>query len=156
MPSAETLAALPLTLGQLRAIGDQDPLHLNAGFSAPISSFEPQGYSDYNALTVNFKKRLSKDLQYQAAYTWSHLIDNSTAEVASTFLTPRRAEDFFNLSNEKASSALDRRQRFTLSLLYTLNAAAPAGGTNISLSCDNELMFLPALNMLGGFIQLDS
>jgi hypothetical protein len=58
-----------------------------------------------------------KGLQYQAAYTWSHLIDNSTAEVASTFLTPRRAENFFNLGNEKASSALDRRQRFTLSLL---------------------------------------
>ena len=93
-------------------------LYANAGFTAPITSFTPQGYSDYNALTVNLKKRLAKGLQYQAAYTWSHLIDNSTAEVASTFLTPRRAEDFFNLSNEKASSALDRRQRFTLSLLY--------------------------------------
>ena len=117
-PSAATLAALPLTLGQLRATGDQVPLYANAGFTAPITSFTPQGYSDYNALTVNLKKRLAKGLQYQAAYTWSHLIDNSTAEVASTFLTPRRAEDFFNLGNEKASSALDRRQRFTLSLLY--------------------------------------
>jgi hypothetical protein len=117
-PSAATLAALPLTLGQLRAIGDQVPLFADAGFTAPITSFTPQGYSDYNALTVNLKKRLAKGLQYQAAYTWSHLIDNSTAEVASTFLTPRRAEDFFNLGNEKASSALDRRQRFTLSMLY--------------------------------------
>jgi hypothetical protein len=117
-PSAATLAALPITLGQLRAIGDQVPLYANAGFTAPITSFTPQGYSDYNALTVNLKKRLAKGLQYQAAYTWSHLIDNSTAEVASTFLTPRRAEDFFNLGNEKASSALDRRHRFTLSLLY--------------------------------------
>ncbi|HTA67372.1 MAG TPA: TonB-dependent receptor [Bryobacteraceae bacterium] len=117
-PSAATLAGLPLTLGQLRAIGDQVPAYANAGFTAPITSFTPQGYSDYNALTVNLKKRLAKGLQYQAAYTWSHLIDNSTAEVASTFLTPRRAEDFFNLSAEKGSSALDRRQRFTLSLLY--------------------------------------
>ena len=117
-PSAATLGGLPLTLGQLRAIGDQVPAYANAGFTAPITSFTPQGYSDYNALTVNLKKRLAKGLQYQAAYTWSHLIDNSTAEVASTFLTPRRAEDFFNLSGEKASSALDRRQRFTLSLLY--------------------------------------
>ena len=117
-PSDATLAALPITLGQLRGVGDQIPLYSNAGFTAPITSFQPQGYSDYNALTVNFSKRLSKGLQYQAAYTWSHLIDNSTAEVASTFLTPRRAEDFFNLTNEKASSALDRRQRFTLSLLY--------------------------------------
>jgi hypothetical protein len=117
-PSAAALAALPLTLGQLRAIGDQVPAYANAGFTAPITSFTPEGYSDYNALTVNLKKRLAKGLQYQAAYTWSHLIDNSTAEVASTFLTPRRAEDFFNLGAEKASSALDRRQRFTLSLLY--------------------------------------
>jgi Carboxypeptidase regulatory-like domain/TonB dependent receptor len=117
-PSAATLATLPLNLGQLRAIGDQAPLYFNAGFTAPITSFQPQGYSDYNALTVNLKRRFSNGLQYQAAYTWSHLIDNSTAEVASTFLTPRRAEDFFNLTNEKASSALDRRQRFTLSLLY--------------------------------------
>jgi hypothetical protein len=117
-PSTATLAALPLTLGQLQGIGDQVPLYANAGFTAPITSFTPQGYSDYSALTVNLKKRLAHGLQYQAAYTWSHLIDNSTAEVATTFLTPRRAEDFFNLGNEKASSALDRRQRFTLSLLY--------------------------------------
>jgi hypothetical protein len=117
-PSAATLAALPLALGQLRAIGDQVPAYADAGFTAPITAFTPQGYSDYNALTVNLKKRLAKGLQYQAAYTWSHLIDNSTAEVASTFLTPRRAENFFNLANDKASSALDRRQRFTLSLLY--------------------------------------
>jgi hypothetical protein len=117
-PSAATLAALPLTLGQLRAIGDQVPLYANAGFTAPITSFTPQGYSNYNALTVNLRKRLTNGLQYQAAYTWSHLIDNSTAEVASTFLTPRRAEDFFNLGAEKASSALDHRHRFTLSLLY--------------------------------------
>jgi hypothetical protein len=117
-PSAATLAALPLNLGQLRAIGDQVPLYANAGFTAPITSFTPQGYSNYNALTVNLRKRLTNGLQYQAAYTWSHLIDNSTAEVASTFLTPRRAEDFFNLAAEKGSSALDHRQRFTLSLLY--------------------------------------
>jgi hypothetical protein len=117
-PSSATLATLPLTLGQLQSIGDQVPAYASAGFTSPITSFTPQGYSDYNALTVNLKKRLAKGLQYQAAYTWSHLIDNSTAEVASTFLTPRRAEDFFNLSADKASSALDRRQRFTLSLLY--------------------------------------
>jgi hypothetical protein len=117
-PSAATLGALPLTLGQLEGIGDQVPAFAGAGFTSPITSFTPQGYSDYNALTINLRKRLSKGLQYQAASTWSHLIDNSTSEVASTFLTPRRSEDFFNLAGEKASSALDRRQRFTLSLLY--------------------------------------
>jgi hypothetical protein len=117
-PSAATLAALPLTLGQLRSAGDEVPAFAASGFTAPITSFTPQGYSAYNGLTVNLRKRLTQGLQYQVAYTWSHLIDNSTAEVASTFLTPRRSQDFFNLGAEKASSALDRRQRLTLSLLY--------------------------------------
>src|SRR6185437_1109001 len=45
-------------------------------------------------------------------------IDDSTAEVASTVLTPRRAQDFQNINAERASSALDRRQRFTLTSLY--------------------------------------
>ena len=52
------------------------------------------------------------------AYTWSHLIDNSTAEVFSTVLTPRRPQDFLNIGADQSSSALDRRQRFTLSVLY--------------------------------------
>jgi len=38
--------------------------------------------------------------------------------VASTFLTPRRAQASTNLSAEKASSALDRRQRLSFSALY--------------------------------------
>jgi hypothetical protein len=55
-----------------------------------------------------------------ASYTWSHLIDDTTAEVFSTILSPRRVEDFQNLSRERADSALDRRQRFVVSGLYTM------------------------------------
>jgi hypothetical protein len=58
-----------------------------------------------------------EDLQLQTTYTWSHNLDNSTVEVASTFLTPRRAQDSSNLTAEKASSALDRRQRISLSMI---------------------------------------
>ena len=55
-----------------------------------------------------------------AAYTWSHLIDDTTAEVFSTVLSPRRVEDFQNLRVERADSALDRRHRFVMSSLYEL------------------------------------
>ena len=52
------------------------------------------------------------------AYTWSHNIDDSTAEVFSTVTTPRRAQDAQNLRAERADSALDHRQRFTFAMVY--------------------------------------
>jgi len=118
-PSLATLASLPLTVGMLRPTGSNIlPQYYAAGFTSPVTAYVPQGWSSYEGLSVQLNKRLSKGLQYQLAYTWSHLIDNSTAEVASTFLTPRRAQDFQNLTAEKASSILDRRQRLVLSVVY--------------------------------------
>jgi len=62
--------------------------------------------------------RLANGLQGSAAYTWSHLIDDTTAEVFSTVLSPRRVQDFQNLKAERADSALDHRNRFVLSAIY--------------------------------------
>jgi hypothetical protein len=54
------------------------------------------------------------------AYTWSHLIDDTTAEVFSTVLSPRRVQDFQNLRAERATSALDHTHRFVTSWIYEL------------------------------------
>ena len=48
-----------------------------------------------------------------AAYTFSHNIDDSTAEVFRTYTTPRRPQNFRNLRADRASSALDHRNRLT-------------------------------------------
>ena len=117
-PSLATLASLPINVGTLRTIGSLDPVYAAAGFANTITAYEFLGYSQYNGLSAQLNRRFSNGLQFQAAYTWSHLIDNSTAEVASTYLTPRRPQDFRNLAAEKGSSALDRRQRFTISVVY--------------------------------------
>jgi hypothetical protein len=45
-------------------------------------------------------------------------IDNSTADFFSTVFSPRRPQDFQNLTPERSASALDRRQRFTLAAYY--------------------------------------
>ena len=45
-------------------------------------------------------------------------MDDSTAEVNSTVLSPRRPQDFNNIRADWAASALDRRQRFTLAWVY--------------------------------------
>ena len=61
---------------------------------------------------------LLNGLQFMAAYTFSHDIDDSTAEVFSTYTTPRRPQDIRNLRADRSSSALDHRHRLTYQVLY--------------------------------------
>jgi hypothetical protein len=61
---------------------------------------------------------MTKGLYFQGAYTYSHMIDNSTADFFSTVIAPRRPQDFRNLPQERGNSVLDHRQRFTMSLVY--------------------------------------
>ena len=112
-----------MTLSQLQdEEGDTIlPAYDAAGFNGSyITAFMPIGNSVYHGLAAQLTRRFSNGLQFQAAYTWSHNIDDSTAEVFSTVTTPRRAQDFQNMRAERADSALDHRQRATLSVLYDL------------------------------------
>src|SRR5262249_4834217 len=72
----------------------------------------------YQGWATKVPRRFTRGLQFVGAYTWSHNIDDSTATHFSTFLTPRREQDFLNLGQDKASSALDRRHRLTYSWTY--------------------------------------
>ncbi len=117
-PSQATLNALPVTLTQLDALrADNNPL-AQYGFTNTITSYEPLGNSIYNGLATDLKKRMSRHVFLQAAYTWSHMRDDSTAEINTTALSPRRPENFGDLAAEWADSALDRRQRATVTWLY--------------------------------------
>jgi hypothetical protein len=118
MPSQAALDALPLTLLSLQAQGHYLPQYAAAGFTSNITAYEPIGNSVYHALDVQVNKRMSKGLQMIGAYTWSHNIDDSTAEVFSTLTTPRRSQDFQNMRAERSDSALDHRQRISIEMLY--------------------------------------
>lgn len=96
------------------------PNYLNAGFQTPIVGFMPMGASTYHGLATQITRRFHNGLQFVGAYTYSHNIDDSTAEVFSTNTTPRRMQDFQNLQAERASSALDHRNRFTLATVYDM------------------------------------
>jgi Carboxypeptidase regulatory-like domain len=149
-PSQATLNALPLSLGSdllgFPIVGNVDPIvpaYAQAGFGCTfngptsptspfctqtnfqpfpfITAFIPAGWSKYNGLDVALNRRMSNGLIVRAAYTWSHNIDNSTADFHTTNLTPRRPQDFFSFNQaDKANSALDRAQRFTLAMVYDL------------------------------------
>jgi hypothetical protein len=125
MPSAATLAALNKTLGDVEnyivpggtADFPQNSL-ATLGSAANITSYAPQANSLYNGLALQLNRRFSNGLSFIAAYTWSHLEDDATATNFSTYLTPRRAQDYQDLKADWSNSALDHRQRFTFSPIY--------------------------------------
>ena len=118
-PSQAELNGLSLTLDEITA---QASAHRNTmaslGFQQFITAFMPIGNSTYHGLATQVNKRFSHNLQFMGSYTWSHNIDDGTATVFSTLIQPRRPQDFQNYSTERASSALDRRQRFSMSWVY--------------------------------------
>ncbi len=115
-PSQAELDALPLSLNALEAVPHNS--FAPYGFLSNITSFQSWGSSTYNGLAVQGTRRFASGLQFVLSYTWSHLVDNSTADVFSTILTPRRPQDFQNLSIERSVSPLDRRQRFSMSVVW--------------------------------------
>jgi hypothetical protein len=128
-PSQATLDASPFNLGGINNYaypalqGTTDgliPKYDAAGFQNALTSFQPDGSSTYHGLAMQLTRRMSHGLQFVSAYTYSHLIDNSTADFHTTDITPRRQQDFANLAVERANSALDHRHRFTLALLYDM------------------------------------
>jgi len=121
-PSQAQLDGLSTSLNNLvntyNAGGFFLPQYLNAGFYSPVVGFMPIGNSTYHGLATQVTRRFSNGLQFVGSYTWSHNIDDSTAEVFSTVTTPRRPADFQDLRIDRASSALDHRQRFTFAMVY--------------------------------------
>ena len=121
-PSQAELNALPLTLDDLTAEFDAGgfflPEFLNAGFQNLIFAFPNRGNSVYHGLATEVTRRYSNGMLFKGAYTWSHNIDDSTADLFSTLLSPRRPQDFQNMRSERSTSFLDRRQRFTFTWVY--------------------------------------
>jgi hypothetical protein len=97
-----------------------DPQYLNAGFESFITEFAPWGASTYHGLQTQLQRRFSNGLMFQAAYTWSHTIDNSTADFHSTDISPRRPQDFQDLPAERANSILDHAHRITIAAIYNV------------------------------------
>jgi len=86
------------------------------GVVSPFGSINAQvsdGNSNYNAMTLDLKKRFTKNFQFLASYTWSHSIDDSSD--LQTLLLPQDNRDF---RAERATSLFDQRQRFVFSAVF--------------------------------------
>jgi hypothetical protein len=71
--------------------------------------------SGYNALQANFRHTTGYGLTFQAAYTWSHMIDNSTSAYNFTSVDAN-----YDMNRWKATSDLNRSQILMLNYVYDL------------------------------------
>jgi hypothetical protein len=96
------------------------PAWKTAGFTGKITSYQPFSQSNYNGLVANLTRRFQGGLQMNLSYTWSKTMDDATAEVFATVLTPRRQLNSQCISCDYSRSALDRTNRITLEALWDL------------------------------------
>jgi len=71
--------------------------------------------SNYNALQLQFQRRLSKGFQALASYTWSHSIDTASA---GSLGSSSNALTALNSSVNRGPSDFDIRQAFSMALTY--------------------------------------
>jgi len=88
------------------------------GFFGNLTTNPPIGTGIYHAGSVDFMHRFAKGLYFRSNYTYSKNIDNSTNELFSSRVNPRRAQDGLNFGAERGRSALDLPHKFALTWVY--------------------------------------
>ena len=88
------------------------------GFFGNLTENPPIGTGIYHAGSVDFLHRFAKGLYFRTNYTFSKNIDNSTNELFSSRVNPRRAQDGFNFAAERGRSALDLPHKFAITWVY--------------------------------------
>jgi hypothetical protein len=77
------------------------------------------GVSSYNAFQTNVRHTTGYGLTFQAAYTWSHMIDNSTTTYFA-YSGQAFVDGNFNMNRWKGSSDLNRTHVLELNYVYLL------------------------------------
>jgi hypothetical protein len=78
-----------------------------------IFELQPSAGSTYHGVTVSLNRRLADEIEWSAAYTWSHVRDS-----ASDF--DEQPQNPYALADEWADSRYDQRHRFVASALFDL------------------------------------
>jgi hypothetical protein len=78
------------------------------------------GNATYNGLQSVFNKQFSHGIEFQAAYTWSHAIDDAADPLAATAGNRNIARNSFDLKEERGSSDYDLRHRLIVSYIFEL------------------------------------
>jgi hypothetical protein len=85
------------------------------GFNPNADFWKAEGISNYNALQFQATKRMSRGLQVNASYTYSHSLDEGSGLGAGLFFNGNNP---LEPRSSYASSDFDRTQVFTISYVY--------------------------------------
>lgn len=80
-----------------------------------ITERDSSSNSNYHALWITANKRLSRGLQFNASYTWSHSIDEASRNNEDIV-----DQDSTNIFSSRGSSDFDARHRFVANAIYEL------------------------------------
>jgi hypothetical protein len=95
------------------------PPNCNPVFDTAIDEVRTDGFSNYNSLQVRVEKNFSHGLQFEAAYTYAHSLDDaSSANLGSLNNGDFRDQRYPYL--EYGNSDFDVRHRFVFSYIYQL------------------------------------
>jgi hypothetical protein len=86
---------------------------------AQITEIRSDVFSKYNALVLQFNRRMTKGLQIQSNYTLSRAYDSG--QTSATFTNNNNPFNAFDQAGENALSAFDRRHKFVFSMVYNTN-----------------------------------
>jgi hypothetical protein len=88
----------------------------NSG-AQPFAFEDSQGYSRFQALRVNVRKRMQKGISLQGTYQYGHSIDNASSIGGSQ---QSLAQNDLDLNAEEANSSFDVRQKLTGNWVFEL------------------------------------
>ena len=80
-----------------------------------ITQMESTGNSSYNAVWATARRRLTRNLQFDASYTWSKSLDYSSFSTGGIVV-----QNSYDLDANRGLSDFDARHRFVMSALYEL------------------------------------
>ena len=111
--------ALSYKIGDLNfnlATGSEGLVSPNLG---QIQGLTDSGWGEYNSLQIKVTKRVSRNLNFLANYTYSHNLDNGPAPF-NLGVNSDYPQNAYNLNEEIASADADLRHNFVFSGLYHL------------------------------------
>lgn len=87
---------------------------------ATFAAYGTLATSDYHSAQINFRKRFSKDLQFDFNYTFSHSLDLASAGESSGSLTGLSILNPLDLKINRGNSSFDVRHLINANYIWTL------------------------------------